>query len=158
MVGNLGSHQFDMNEVHKIAILDLRILNCDRNEANILVVKKMVTNSKGATARLTNLIPIDHGLTFPDNFEIYDHQIVWMTYKQTQLPLSPKSLEYIDNIDPAKDCQTLREKLGFREICLRNFRIAQIFLKKMAKAGFTLYEIGSFAYRVEDSDWSESDE
>jgi len=30
-VGNLGSHQFDINEVHKIAILDLRILNCDRN-------------------------------------------------------------------------------------------------------------------------------
>ncbi len=54
--------------MHKIAILDLRILNCDRNEANILVVKKMVTNNKGATSRITNLIPIDHGLSFPDNF------------------------------------------------------------------------------------------
>ena len=108
----------------------------------------MVTNSKGATSRITNLIPIDHGLSFPDNFEIYDHQIVWMTYKQTQMPFSQKSLQFIDNIDPAKDCQTLREKLGFREICLRNFRIAQIFLKKMAKAGFTLYGIGSFLYRV----------
>lgn len=95
MVGNLGSHQFDMNEVHKIAILDLRILNCDRNEANILVVKKMVTNAKGSTSKITNLIPIDHGLSFPDNFEIYDHQIVWMTYKQAHLPLSKKSLDYI---------------------------------------------------------------
>ena len=29
--------QFPKDEIHKIAILDLRILNIDRNEANILV-------------------------------------------------------------------------------------------------------------------------
>jgi hypothetical protein len=155
IVGNLGARQFDMNEVHKIAILDLRILNCDRNEANILVVKKLITNSKGASTLLTNLIPIDHGLSFPDNFEIYNHQIVWMSYKQTEMPLSKQSLQFIDSIDPVQDCITLREKLGFREICLRNFRVAQIFLKKTAKAGFTLHQIGKFVYREEeDSDWS----
>lgn len=92
IVGNLGARQFDMNEVHKIAILDLRILNCDRNEANILVVKKLVNNSKGSSSKITNLIPIDHGLSFPDNFEIYEHQIVWMGYKQTEMPLSKQSL------------------------------------------------------------------
>jgi hypothetical protein len=54
-------------EVHKIAILDLRILNCDRNEANILVVKKLIAGPKG-TVKSTMLVPIDHGLTFPDNF------------------------------------------------------------------------------------------
>ena len=68
VVGNLGARQFDMNEVHKIAILDLRILNCDRNEANILVIKKLVSNNKGGTNKLTNMVPIDHGLSFPDNF------------------------------------------------------------------------------------------
>lgn len=67
MAGNLGSHQFDMAEVHKIAILDLRTLNCDRNEANILVIKKISGPSKGSNKQMT-LIPIDHGLTFPDNF------------------------------------------------------------------------------------------
>ncbi len=47
----------------------------------------------------------------------------------------------------------LREKLGFREICLRNFRIAEVFLKRMASAGFTLHEIGEMVYRKEiDSD------
>ena len=30
---------FVFSEVHKIAILDIRILNCDRNEENILVKK-----------------------------------------------------------------------------------------------------------------------
>lgn len=28
-----------------------------------------------------------------------------------------------------------------------------MFLKKLAKAGFSLYEIGQFAYREDDSDW-----
>ena len=31
IVGNMGSNQFDVEEVHKIGILDIRILNCDRN-------------------------------------------------------------------------------------------------------------------------------
>ena len=31
IAGNMGSNQFDVEEVHKIGILDLRILNCDRN-------------------------------------------------------------------------------------------------------------------------------
>ncbi len=125
--------------MHKIAILDLRILNCDRNEANILVVKKLVASSKGGTSKLTSLIPIDHGLSFPDNFEIYDHQVVWMGYKQSEMPMSKPSLDFIESIDPLRDCTTLREKLGFREICLRNFRVAQIFLKRLARAGFTLH-------------------
>jgi hypothetical protein len=70
-----------------------------------------------------------------------------MGYKQAKIPLSEEELNYIESIDPIKDCQTLREKLGFREICLRNFRIAETFLKKLTKAGFTLYEIGKFVYR-----------
>jgi hypothetical protein len=60
------------------------------------------------------MIPIDHGLCFPDNFEIYDYQMVWMTYPQAKRPFSQKSLEFIQNINPDEDCKTLREKLGFR--------------------------------------------
>ena len=82
-------------------------MNCDRNEANILVVKKLTSGQKG-TQKCTSLIPIDHGLSFPDNFEIYDYQIVWMGYKQAKVPLSEVELSYIDAIDPVKDCQTLR--------------------------------------------------
>lgn len=50
--------------------------------------------------------------------------MVWMGYQQAHKPFSPKSLEFINSIDPVEDCNKLREKLGFREICLRNFRIA----------------------------------
>ena len=36
---NFSCDLFLVEEVHKIALLDLRILNCDRNDENILVVK-----------------------------------------------------------------------------------------------------------------------
>lgn len=50
---------FSVEEVHKIGLLDVRILNCDRNDENILIKK---VNDKLV------LIPIDHGLSFPDSF------------------------------------------------------------------------------------------
>jgi hypothetical protein len=63
-------------------------------------------------------------------------------------------LAFIDSIDPVEDCKRLKEKLGFRDICLRNFRISETLLKKCAKAGLTLKQIGSIIYRKEllDSD------
>lgn len=36
-IENFSSDLFSADEVHKIAILDLRMLNLDRNETNILV-------------------------------------------------------------------------------------------------------------------------
>lgn len=76
--------------------------------------------------------------------------MVWMGYQQAHKPFSQKSLEFINSIDPVQDCEKLREKLGFREICLRNFRIAQTFLKKAAMRGFNLHQIGSMIYRPDD--------
>lgn len=69
-------------DVHRIAILDIRILNCDRNEENILV-KKCFSSQQSKTTLLKKdnskpskpkvefeLIPIDHGLSFPDSMSI----------------------------------------------------------------------------------------
>lgn len=39
---NFGSNIFPVEQVHKIAILDILILNCDRNDQNILVQKKSI--------------------------------------------------------------------------------------------------------------------
>lgn len=86
MAGNMGSNQFDVEQVHKIGILDVRIVNCDRNDANILVKKLMMGKEK--PRKVMRLIPIDHGLSFPDNFEIFDYEIVWMGYRQAQQPFS----------------------------------------------------------------------
>ena len=42
VVANYGYGVFQTDEVHKIGILDIRILNCDRNEENILVKKLFI--------------------------------------------------------------------------------------------------------------------
>jgi hypothetical protein len=60
-VENFSSNLFSKDEVHKIGILDLRILNLDRNASNILVQKS------GSSYKL---IPIDHGLSIPDSLEV----------------------------------------------------------------------------------------
>jgi len=39
---NFSSDLFSIDEVHKIAILDMRIMNLDRNETNILVSVKKI--------------------------------------------------------------------------------------------------------------------
>ena len=59
MAGDFGSSRFSVPEIHKIGILDIRILNCDRNDANILI------QQTGDSELI--LIPIDHGLSLPDN-------------------------------------------------------------------------------------------
>ena len=67
------------------------------------MVKKLI--NKENKKKILKLIPIDHGLSFPDSLEIYDEEIVWMGYRQASQPFSEKSLKLIKSIDPIKDCQ-----------------------------------------------------
>lgn len=68
---NYGSNMFGTEEMHKIAILDIRILNADRNDENMLVKKR---NSR------LELIPIDHGLSLPDTIDICRDNVIWMDW------------------------------------------------------------------------------
>jgi len=139
-----GAKVFPDDQVRKIALLDIRILNCDRNEGNILVRKE-----KG----MLNLIPIDHGLSFPDCFQACTYDVVWMEWPQTKKKWTPLELDYISRINPKADVEKLSKHFKFRDICLRNFRIAETVLKKGATAGLTLFEIGTLLYR-DDPDFS----
>jgi len=135
---DFGPSKFPDEEVRKIAILDLRILNCDRNEGNILVKKDK---------KSFELIPIDHGLSFPDCFEASIYDIIWMEWPQVKKPWTPTELEYIRKLDPKSDVENLSHHFKFRDICLRNFRIAGTVLKKFANNGLTIHDIGTFMYR-----------
>ena len=79
MVGNFGYKMFSVGEVHKIGILDLRIMNCDRNEENILIKKSVKFHNNKKLIKL-KMIPIDHGLSFPDHLDISQDEIVWMNW------------------------------------------------------------------------------
>ena len=71
-VENFSSDLFHKDEVHKIAVLDLRILNLDRNACNILVQRQ---------GRNLKLVPIDHGLCLPDSLEISSYDLAWLSFE-----------------------------------------------------------------------------
>jgi hypothetical protein len=79
-IGDLEDYSpdlFSVDEVHKIAILDLRILNLDRNTANILV-QEVFDKKKNKKKKV--LIPIDHGLSLPDNLEVCSFDLAWLSW------------------------------------------------------------------------------
>lgn len=40
------------------------------------------------TKKEYTLTPIDHGLSFPDNFEIYDYEVLWLDFPQSSVPFT----------------------------------------------------------------------
>ncbi len=70
-----GYSCFPKQEVHKIAVLDLRLANADRNGGNILARRSAVTGE-------WELIPIDHGYCLPASFE--DLSFEWMYWPQVR--------------------------------------------------------------------------
>jgi len=135
---NLSSSLFSVADVHRIGILDIRLLNTDRHDGNILAVP----DSK-------KLIPIDHGFVLPA--QLGETYFAWLHWKQAKAPFDSTTLEYIANLDIESDTKTLR-KLGMQAECIGNFRMATILLKKAAAAGLTLFEIANLVCRNENDD------
>lgn len=141
--------------MHKIAILDLRLMNLDRNEQNILVnlvTKKIEKNGKIVNGKYYSLTPIDHGLCIPDNLAVCSFDLCWLGWRQASQPFSKKSMDYINEIDVMKDISMLEATFRFRPICLRNIRITTILLQKGANQGLTLEQIGQILCRPDEDD------
>ncbi|KAJ0228701.1 Phosphatidylinositol 4-kinase gamma 7 [Hirschfeldia incana] len=134
-----GTSSFPVASVHRIGILDVRIFNTDRHGGNLLV-KKVGTFGE------VELIPIDHGLCLPETLE--DPYFEWIHWPQASLPFSDEELEYIQKLDPLKDCEMLRRELPMiREACLRVLVLCTVFLKEAASYGLCLAEIGEMMTR-----------
>ncbi|KAJ9163465.1 hypothetical protein P3X46_023131 [Hevea brasiliensis] len=137
-----GTSSFPVSAVHRIGILDVRILNTDRHAGNLLVRKLDRVGRFGQV----ELIPIDHGLCLPETLE--DPYFEWIHWPQASIPFSDDELEYIQKLDPGRDCDMLRSELPMiREACLRVLVLCTIFLKEAAAAGLCLAEIGEMMSR-----------
>lgn len=84
---NFSSDIFGVENVHQIAILDLRLLNLDRNECNLLVTAKhsyceptMCDHEAEGSGTCWRLVPIDHGLSIPDSLAIFSYELAWMGF------------------------------------------------------------------------------
>lgn len=136
-----GTSSFPVSAVHRIGILDVRILNTDRHAGNLLVKLDGVGRFDQV-----ELVPIDHGLCLPENLE--DPYFEWVHWPQASIPFSEDELKYINNLDPFRDSEVLRMELPMiREACLRVFVLCTIFLKEAAGFGFCLAEIGQMMSR-----------
>ncbi|KAK6133973.1 hypothetical protein DH2020_032294 [Rehmannia glutinosa] len=137
-----GTSSFPVSGVHRIGILDIRILNTDRHAGNLLVRKLDDVGRFGQV----ELIPIDHGLCLPESLE--DPYFEWIHWPQASIPFSDDELEYIRNLDPARDSEMLRSELPMiREACLHVLFLCTIFLKEAAANGLCLAEIGEMMSR-----------
>ena len=144
VAANFSFSLYTTDEVHKIAILDFRICNCDRNDENILVLKKKRPNGS-----FYKLVPIDHSLSLPDCIKIYDYELCWMGWDQAQEPFSEKMKEYINSIDIVGDMERLSKTIKLREDCWKMFRISNTVLKICTEHGLNLYEMGNLMYKLD---------
>ncbi len=141
IVSDIAPEKFEKVQVQLLAVLDIRILNCDRHDANILLKRKKIG---------FELIPIDHGMSFPEVLEIASCDWCWISWRQIKEPIDPYVHTYILALNPEKDAEMLREKLNLRPSCCRLFRVVCTLLIEGAKAGLTLYEIANIILRQGD--------
>lgn len=145
--GDYGRQMFSVPSVHAIGILDVRLVNLDRNDGNLLVA---IEN------RRPKLIPIDHGLSLPDRLEVYTCDLVWMEWPQAREPFGAKELEYIRALDGARDAVSIERQVGVRRECLRLMEVTTMLLQKGAEHGLTLHQIGLIMYREDRCSEDES--
>ncbi|XP_042513528.1 phosphatidylinositol 4-kinase gamma 8-like [Macadamia integrifolia] len=147
--GDLGPSSFSVSYIHRIGILDVRLLNLDRHSGNILV--KYHRNSinyvnDSYAVEDAELVPIDHGLCLPEMLD--DPYFEWLHWPQASVPFSEAELKYISKLDPFKDALLLRKELpSLRESSIRVLVLCTIFLKRAANAGLSLSDIGDMMTR-----------
>ena len=155
IVEDLSPSLFTTKQVQKIALLDLRLLNSDRNGGNILVRKRAVGHHTPKGSGFSNsglyeyeLIPIDHGYCLPETICIDDSlNLCWYEWRQIKEPMDPDIVNYINSLDAEKDADLLRQQLGLKEAALDNLRITTLLLKLGAAAQLTLYDLAQIVVR-----------
>uniref|UniRef100_A0A0E0JGW7 1-phosphatidylinositol 4-kinase n=1 Tax=Oryza punctata TaxID=4537 RepID=A0A0E0JGW7_ORYPU len=147
--GELGPSRFSVASVHRVGILDVRLLNIDRHAGNILVKKSPESecaSGGGSTSTPLDLVPIDHGLCLPEQLD--DPYFEWLHWPQSSLPFSGAELEYIAALDQFRDAEMLRAELpSLTEAAIRIFTLCTIFLQRAAAAGLCLADIGDMMTR-----------
>lgn len=145
-----------LEKIQKLAIFDMRILNTDRNEGNLLISKKQGGNLE--------ICPIDHAYCLPPKLNLAWCDWVWFGWEQVKAPLSEELKNAIADIDPFKDAEVLRRELCYTsptnaqqitalpnahalDRALDHLICATLLLQHGAKQGLTLHQIASLMAR-----------
>jgi len=140
---DLSFSKLDVEEVHRIAILDIRILNADRNAANLLCHRNQ-DNS-------WSLTPIDHGYCLRSVCDVSWFDWCWLDWPQLKKPLSKKLRDYVLGLNIEADVSLLKERLNIRQEALDNFRASSKILMTGVKMGLTLHDIAQMCCRHDNA-------
>jgi len=132
--GDIGPNAFPLDQVQRLAILDMLIYNTDRHEGNILYQK---------TQEATSIVPIDHGFSLPDSFG--SAWFDWVHYPQAKKPLLPHHTDFVENLDTEALCRALSPLIDGQS--LDTLRVCAQVLKKGARRGRSPSEMASFMSR-----------
>ena len=127
--------RFDSESVRAVALLDLRLLNCDRHGGNLLVHKE-------------TLIPIDHTYILPSSLAELDYE--WMFFPQSKTPFTTEELSYIRSLDYEQDSAIL-SSLGIEPECIEFQSAATITVQAAAELGMTPKQMGQFFMRQQET-------
>lgn len=136
---DLSPSKISVDEVHKIAILDIRLMNADRNSAN-LMCRRRSDNS-------IELVPIDHGFCLRSVADVSWMDWCWLDWPQMKEPMSKKTKKYILSLNIEKDARLMKERLNICREALDFFCASSSILKAGVKAGLTLYDIAVMCCR-----------
>lgn len=150
---DVSSSKFSVHQVHKIALLDVRMFNTDRHAGNMLVgfkTPKAFPTARDLTKNNTTLVPIDHGFCLPEFPALGEATFEWMNWRQSHEPLHPDLLSYIRSINMDRDIACLRQVLGKNMLSMRvllTLRVCTMWLQLAACNGLTFYQMGQFLCR-----------
>lgn len=131
---DMGSSAFSTDEVQKIGILDVRLLNLDRHLNNLLVVQ----NNEG-----NKLIPIDHGYSLPSYHDLSDVYFGWTYFPQCKKTWTENSKKIVAAIDALKDAQKL-QKHGVSADSIVSSVLSTILLQYCVANDVSLYKLAVF--------------
>ncbi|CCW70471.1 unnamed protein product [Phytomonas sp. Hart1] len=98
--------KFLVEEVHALAIFDIRTLNSDRHGGNVLVHY----DEGGCKSEVPHLVPIDHSYVCPAGYADPDYE--WLSWPQSKVPFSLETLNYIQKLDASDDADLVAAALS----------------------------------------------
>jgi len=141
---DLSPSKLSVDQVHKIAILDIRILNADRNAANLLCRRNPDSDEY-------ELIPIDHGYCLRSVGDASWFDWCWLNWAQMKEPMSKTTQDYVLKLNIEDDVRTLKERLNIPQEGLDLFRASSKLLKAGVNAGMSLYDIAILCCRNDNN-------
>lgn len=151
---DVGFGLFTADQVHLLGLLDVRIVNLDRNSTNILARKTSPRDKKASV-----LIAIDHALCLPETLEIHEGEEYWSWFssaKQAASPFGHELVACVAAIDIDSDVRFLRDQCMITPPALRVFAICNTWLKRAVAAGLTLHQLAGPMLRRFDEPGVES--